>query len=110
MQYLVGLSTIIGGYGWFLYHNRQVSYKSAMNFTISRRQSALYEQKGFDVNRWSELVEEGNKLRREIKMIAEEYDVTWNEKEDAKSDKVIEALEKERKKKKQEKKDKEEDD
>lgn len=81
-----------------------------MNFTISRRQSALYEQKGFDVNRWSELVEEGNKLRREIKMIAEEYDVTWNEKEDAKSDKVIEALEKERKKKKQEKKDKEEDD
>lgn len=110
LQYLVGLSTIIGGYGWFLYHNRQVSYKSAMNFTISRRQSALYEQKGFDVNRWSELVEEGNKLRREIKMIAEEYDVTWNEKEDAKSDKVIEALEKERKKKKQEKKDKEEDD
>jgi len=110
VTYLVGLSTIIGGYGWFLYHNRQVSYKSAMNFTISRRQSILYEKKGFDVNRWQELVEEGNKLRREIKMIAEEYDVTWNEKEDAKSDKVIEALEKERKKKKEEKKDKEEDD
>jgi calcium uniporter protein, mitochondrial len=52
-------------------------------------------------------MDEGNKLRREIKMIAEEYDVTWNEKEDAESDKVIEALEKERKKKKEKKKDEE---
>jgi calcium uniporter protein, mitochondrial len=71
-----------------------------MNFTISRRQSMFYEQKGFNVHKWDDLIEEGNKLRREIKMIAEEYDVEWNEKEDAKSDKVIEALEKERKKKK----------
>ena len=80
-----------------------------MNFTISRRQAILYEQKGFNVQRWDDLIEEGNKLRREIKLVAEEYEVDWNEKEDAESDKVIETLEKERKKKKEEKKDKERD-
>jgi calcium uniporter protein, mitochondrial len=71
-----------------------------MNFTISKRQSTLYEKKGFDIQRWEELVEEGNRLRREIKMIAEEYDVTWNEKnEDPQTEKAIRALEEEKKKK-----------
>jgi len=110
VTYLVGLSTLIGGYAWFLIHNRQVSYRSAMNFTITRRQSQLYEAKGFDLARWEEIVDEGNKLRREIKMIADEYDVQWREKDDAKSDKVIEALENERKKKENARKEKDDDD
>jgi len=55
-------------------------------------------------------VDEGNKLRREIKMIADEYDVQWREKDDAKSDKVIEALENERKKKENARKEKDDDD
>ena len=102
-QYLVGLSTLIGGYGWFLIHNRQVSYRSAMNFTISRRQSQLYEQKGFDLRKWEDLIEEGNKLRREIKGVAQEYDVEWDEKQDEKSEKVIKALKEERERKEGEK-------
>lgn len=60
---------------WFLYHNREASYRSAMNLTISRRQSTLYQQKGFNLQRWEGLVEEGNRLRREIQMVADEYDV-----------------------------------
>lgn len=80
-------------------HNRQVSYRSAMNFTISRRQSKLYEKKGFDLGHWEDLIDEGNKLRREIKAIAEEYDVTWNEKEDAQNQQVVEELAKDRKRK-----------
>jgi hypothetical protein len=100
ITYLVGLSGLIAGYVWFLVHNRQVSYRSAMNFTISRRQSTLYEKKGFDLHRWESLVDEGNKLRTEIKLIAEEYDVTWNEKdEDSQTEKAIKALEDEKKKK-----------
>jgi hypothetical protein len=79
VTYLVGLSTLIGGYMWFLYHNREVSYRSAMNFTVSKRQDKLYQAKGFDVSKWDGLVEEGNRLRREIKMVAEEYDVDWDE-------------------------------
>jgi calcium uniporter protein, mitochondrial len=75
VTYLVGLSTLIGGYMWFLYHNREVSYRSALNITISRRQSKLYELKGFDLPKWEGLVEEGNAIRKEIKAVASEYDV-----------------------------------
>lgn len=96
VTYLVGLSTLIGGYVWFLYHNREVSYRSAMNYTISRRQSKLYDARGFDLRKWEGLVEEANALRREIKNIANEYDVDWDEMEDEKSEKVAEALKKDR--------------
>ena len=99
VTYLVGLSGLIGGYMWFLYHNREVSYKSAMNLTVSRRQSTLYEQKGFNLPQWEMLVEEGNRLRREIKMVADEYDVEWNESQDVGDKKISEALREERKKK-----------
>ena len=92
VTYLVGLSTLICGYLWFLYHNREVSYTSALNITISRRQTALYQAKGFDVHRWDSLIEEGNALRREIKNIADEYDVEWDERQDEQDDKVTEAL------------------
>ena len=98
---------------WFLYHNREVSYRSAMNFTVSRRQNTLYEKRGFNIHEWELLVEEGNRLRREIKMVADEYDVDWREHNDAYDEKVSEALREERKKngkedKKKEKEDEEE--
>jgi len=70
-----------------------------MQLTVSRRQAALYEQKGFKQNIWDELVEEGNRLRREIKLVSEEYDVDWDEKEEAGED-VKKALREERKKEK----------
>lgn len=98
VTYLVGLSGLIGGYTWFLYHNREVSYRSAMNFTVSRRQNQLYEAKGFRLQQWEMLVEEGNRLRREIKMVADEYDVEWDETQDEGHEKVREALRAERKK------------
>jgi calcium uniporter protein, mitochondrial len=110
VQYLVGLTTLMGGYGWFLYHNREVSYRSAMNFTISRRQSQLYNQKGFDLRKWEQFVDEANALRREIKAVANEYDVEWDELQDEKDEKVAEALREERKKKKKGKKEDDQDD
>ncbi|PNS20283.1 hypothetical protein CAC42_5733 [Sphaceloma murrayae] len=97
VTYLVGLSTLIGGYLWFLYHNREASYKAAFHVTVSKRQQALYEKKGFDQSIWDGLVEEGNRVRREIKMVAEEYDVEWDEKKEA-GEEVEKALRKERKK------------
>lgn len=79
-----------------------------MNFTISRRQSKLYNQHNFDVRKWEVLIEDGNALRKEIKAIANEYDVEWDEMKDEKDEKVAEALRKDRKKK-QGKKDKDDD-
>ena len=111
-QYLVGLSTLICGYLWFLYHNREVSYRSALNLTISRRQTKLYEAKGFNQKKWESLVEEGNALRSEIKAVAREYDVDWDEKVDEKDEKVTQALKEVRDEKRAEKngKDKKKDD
>ncbi|CAF9922070.1 hypothetical protein IMSHALPRED_005325 [Imshaugia aleurites] len=94
VTYLVGLSTLICGYLWFLYHNREVSYRSALNLTISRRQTKLYQQKGFDIQKWDTLIEEANGYRKEIKQIASEYDVDWDETQDEKDEKVTEAMRK----------------
>ncbi|KAL8885325.1 MAG: hypothetical protein Q9215_006804 [Flavoplaca cf. flavocitrina] len=104
VTYLVGLSTLICGYLWFLYHNREVSYRAALNLTISRQQTKLYQSKGFDLQRWEALVEEGNALRKEIKQVASEYDVEWDERSDEKDEKVTEALKEVRDKKKDGKK------
>ena len=114
VTYLVGLSTLIGGYMWFLWHNREVSYRQAMNITVSRRQSKMYVQRGFDIHNWETLIEEANAFRKEIKAVASEYDVVWDEKKDTGDEEVSKAMRKERKKgegsKKEDKKESEDDD
>ncbi|KAF3811719.1 hypothetical protein GCG54_00014468 [Colletotrichum gloeosporioides] len=97
VTYLVGLTTIMGGYLWFLYISRELSYKAALNVTVSKRQQALYQARGFDPQTWEQLVHEANSLRREIKMVATEYDVDWDETKDLGGEEVQEVLDKERK-------------
>ncbi|KAF5856077.1 hypothetical protein ETB97_007955 [Aspergillus alliaceus] len=96
VTYLASLSTLMGGYLWFLYHNREISYKSALDFTINARQKKLYQTKGVDLQEWESLIDEGNLLRKEIKTIAAEYNVVWDEKKDERDERVTEALRKER--------------
>ena len=96
VTYLVSLSTLMGGYLWFLYHNREISYRSALDFTISARQKKLYQMKGVDLQLWTTLIDEGNTLRKEIKNIAAEYDVEWDERADEEDERVTEALKQER--------------
>jgi hypothetical protein len=99
ITYLAGLSTIMLGYIYFLWHNREVSYRAALHLTVSHRQNQLYTAKGFDLQRWETLIEEANALRKEVKSVANEYDVEWDEKQDEISDVVHKALRKERQKK-----------
>ncbi|RAL16082.1 uncharacterized protein BO97DRAFT_403240 [Aspergillus homomorphus CBS 101889] len=96
VTYLVSLSTLMGGYLWFLYHNREISYRSALDFTINARQKKLYERKGVDLRLWESLIDEGNSLRKEIKSIAAEYDEEWDEMKDERDERVTEALKQER--------------
>ncbi|OOQ89968.1 hypothetical protein PEBR_05768 [Penicillium brasilianum] len=114
VTYLVSLSTLMGGYLWFLYHNREISYKSALDFTVSARQKKLYQQHNIDLQLWESLIEEGKSLRREIKSIAAEYDAEWNELADEQDKRVTQALRSEGKKDEQKKdkgdKDEEDDD
>ncbi|KAK2057171.1 hypothetical protein LY76DRAFT_594460 [Colletotrichum caudatum] len=97
VTYLAGLTTIMGGYLWFLYISKDLSYKAALNITVSKRQSALYQERGFDQAAWDALVHEANSLRREIRFVATEYDVDWNETKDLGGEEVQEVLDKEKK-------------
>ncbi|KAK4214945.1 hypothetical protein QBC37DRAFT_140646 [Rhypophila decipiens] len=97
VTYLAGLSTIMGGYLWFLYINKDLSYRAAMNVTVSKRQHALYEARGLNMERWDQLVQEANALRREVRAIAVEYDVDWDEAKDVGED-VKEVLDEEKSK------------
>ena len=83
-----------------------MSYRSALNLTISRRQTKLYQQKGFDIQKWDTLLEEANVYRKEIKQIASEYDVDWDETQDEKDVRVTEAMRKVRKDKESDRKEK----
>ncbi|KAL4952059.1 hypothetical protein BDW69DRAFT_28287 [Aspergillus filifer] len=96
ITYLASLSTLMGGYLWFLYHNREISYRSALDFTINARQRKLYQLKGVDLQLWENLIFEGNALRREIKTISADYDTEWDEKHDERDERVVQALKKER--------------
>ncbi|SPO24635.1 related to COQ2 -para-hydroxybenzoate--polyprenyltransferase [Ustilago trichophora] len=79
VTYLTGLGTILGGYIWFLIHNREVSYRAVLNETTSRRQQKLYIEKGFNVERYQELIEEVKDLRKTTKKVAEDYDLEWDQ-------------------------------
>jgi hypothetical protein len=98
ITYLAGLSTIMIGYLYFLYHNREVSYRAALHLTVSHRQNQLYTSKGFDLQKWQTLIDDANALRKEIKAVANEYDVEWDETKDDVSQTVHKALREERKK------------
>jgi hypothetical protein len=100
ITYLAGMSTIMIGYLYFLWHNREVSYRAALHLTVSHRQSQLYAARGFDMQKWQNLIDEANSLRKEIKAIANEYDVEWDETKDEVSETVHQALREERQKKK----------
>lgn len=96
VTYLVSMSTLIGGYLWFLYHNREISYKSALDFTISARQKRLYQSRGVDLRFWEGLLEEGKATRHEIMDIAAEFGVEYDERADEQDEQVREALKDER--------------
>ncbi|KAJ7178144.1 DUF607-domain-containing protein [Mycena filopes] len=74
ITYLSGLSTVMAGYLWFLYQGREVSYTSVLDRSISARRETLYKNRGFDIERWMDLVSEAKSLRSEIRRISEDYD------------------------------------
>ncbi|KAJ6565475.1 hypothetical protein DFH09DRAFT_466480 [Mycena vulgaris] len=74
ITYLSGLSTVMAGYLWFLYQGREVSYSSVLDRSISARRETLYKARGFDIERWMDLVTEGKSLRSEIRRISEDYE------------------------------------
>lgn len=92
VTYLAGLTTIMGGYLWFLFISKDLSYRAALNITVTRRQNVLYQSRGFDPQRWDAAVMDANALRKEIQIIAGEYDVQYDELKDLGGEDVKETL------------------
>jgi len=67
------------------------------------------EARGFDPQKWEALVQDANGLRKEIKIVAEEYDVDYDETKDLGTEEVIEVLDNEKDKRRSAKDDDEED-
>jgi hypothetical protein len=95
VTYLAGLVIMMAGYWYFLYISRDLSYKAALRTTVSRRRNALYEARGFDIDTWEKLVHDANVLRSEIRLVADEYAVDWDEMRELGSDDIKDALEEE---------------
>ncbi|KAI2463519.1 hypothetical protein F4781DRAFT_416403 [Annulohypoxylon bovei var. microspora] len=93
ITYLAGLTTIMGGYLWFLFMSRDLSYQAALKITVSKRQNILYQERGLNLQKWESLVHDVNALRREIRNVAEDYDVDWDETKDLGGKGVKEILE-----------------
>lgn len=84
ITYLSGLSTVVCGYLWFLYRGREVSYSSLLDSSVSARREALYRSRGFDIEKWVDLHSSAKSLKREISMIAQDYEDggEWKETEE----------------------------
>ncbi|CAO1630604.1 unnamed protein product [Parajaminaea phylloscopi] len=83
LSYLTGLGGLICGYSWFLIHNRDVSYRAVLSETTSRRQQRLYLERGLNMEKFQELLDEARQLRKAIKNVAEDYDLEWDQGETA---------------------------
>ncbi|KAK8078416.1 hypothetical protein PG996_004586 [Apiospora saccharicola] len=110
VTYLAGLTTIMGGYLYFLFISKDLSYRAALNMTITRRQNTLYEARGFDPQKWEALVQDANGIRNEIKIVAAEYDVDYDETKDLGTEEVQEVLDHEKDKRRGAKEEVDEDD
>lgn len=79
VTYLCGTAALMVGYTWFLVHNREVSYRAVLSETTTRRQQKLYIDKGFNIERYEELIEDCKELRKHIRKVATDYDLEYDQ-------------------------------
>ncbi|KAL7421517.1 hypothetical protein Q5752_003286 [Cryptotrichosporon argae] len=77
VTWATGFAALLCSAAFLVYHNREVSYSSLLDLSISARKRALYDKAGLDVERWAEMVSEAKHLRREVARIAADYDIEW---------------------------------
>ncbi|WRT66118.1 uncharacterized protein IL334_003071 [Kwoniella shivajii] len=77
VTWATGFAALLSSAAFLIYHNREVSYSSLLDLSISARQRKLYDQAGLDIERWTEMVAEAKTLRKEISRIASDYDIEW---------------------------------
>ncbi|WWC70428.1 uncharacterized protein I206_104379 [Kwoniella pini CBS 10737] len=77
VTWATGFAALLGSAAFLIYHNREVSYSSLLDLSITARQRKLYDEAGLDIEKWTEMVSEAKTLRKEINRIASDYDIEW---------------------------------
>ncbi|KIR55863.1 hypothetical protein I315_01745 [Cryptococcus gattii Ru294] len=77
VTWATGFAALLGSAAFLIYHNREVSYSSLLDLSITARQRKLYAEAGLDLEKWTEMVAEAKTLRKEIERIAADYDIEW---------------------------------
>lgn len=77
VTWATGFGALLASCSFLVYHNREVSYSSLLDLSISARQRRLYDQHGLNIEWWTEAVAEAKTLRKEISRIAADYDIEW---------------------------------
>lgn len=77
VTWATGFAALLGSAAFLIYHNREVSYSSLLDLSITARQRKLYAEAGLDLEKWTEMVAEAKALRKEIERIAADYDIEW---------------------------------
>ncbi|WVQ82273.1 hypothetical protein IAT38_004401 [Cryptococcus sp. DSM 104549] len=77
VTWATGFAALLSSAAFLIYHNREVSYSSLLDLSITARQRKLYSQAGLDLEHWTEMVAEAKALRKEIERIAADYDIEW---------------------------------
>ncbi|KAF2036612.1 hypothetical protein EK21DRAFT_51940 [Setomelanomma holmii] len=101
-----GFMGVVGWWGVVYY----LTFQTDLGWDVMEPVTKLYHSKNFDLRKWEVLIDDGNTLRKEIKAVANEYDVEWDELADENSQKVSDALRNERRKQKKGKDDDDKDD
>ncbi|WVO16424.1 hypothetical protein L204_104100 [Cryptococcus depauperatus] len=77
VTWATGFAALLSSAAFLIYHNREVSYSSLLDLSISARQRRLYAKAGLNLEHWTELVAEAKELRKEVERIARDYDIEW---------------------------------
>lgn len=55
VTWATGFGALLASCAFLVYHNREVSYSSLLDLSITARQQRLYDEKGLNIEQWTEM-------------------------------------------------------
>lgn len=55
VTWATGFGALLASCAFLVYHNREVSYSSLLDLSITARQQRLYDQHGLNIEHWTEM-------------------------------------------------------
>lgn len=55
VTWATGFGALLASCAFLVYHNREVSYSSLLDLSITARQQRLYDEHGLNIEQWTEM-------------------------------------------------------